>query len=352
MIKEKIAIIIGGQSTEHQVSLISGKSIIENIDRTKYSPVIIGIDQTGAWHYFPGEEYLSEADTVDKVSLNLDFAQDIRIDFTGKVLLSRGEKIDVDVFFPVLHGKNGEDGTIQGLFELLGISYVGCGVLGSATCMDKDVAKRLLDRGGIKNANFITLRVGDEFDLDEIVSNLGLPMFVKAANGGSSVGVSKVSEADQLLSAIEDAFQYDNKVILEEMIVGRELECAVLGNENAEASIVLGEILPYKEEYYSYEAKYINDDGVKLLAPAIVDEQTLGMIRSIALRTYHCLECRGLSRIDFFLTEAGEIVVNEVNTLPGFTSISMYPRLWQESGLSYCDLITQLIVFAQGKEPR
>jgi D-alanine-D-alanine ligase len=251
---------------------------------------------------------------------------------------------------PVLHGPNGEDGTIQGLFRLLGVPFVGSDVLGSAICMDKDVMKRLLRDAGIRQANFCVYRDDQKIDFAEVVKKLGLPFFVKPCNLGSSVGISKVHVADEFEKAVAEAFLHDRKVIIEEAIKGRELECAVLGNGEPKASVV-GEIIPH-HEFYSYEAKYLDENGASLEIPAKLPESISDEVRRLAIKAYQVLECADLARVDFFLSEKNEIYLNEVNTFPGFTSISMYPMMWEKSGLSYADLIENLIQFAHARHKK
>jgi D-alanine-D-alanine ligase len=258
----------------------------------------------------------------------------------------------LDVVFPILHGPFGEDGTVQGLLKLANIPFVGAGVLGSAVGMDKDVMKRLLRDAGIPIAKFITLQKysANEVAFDEARDQLGLPLFIKPANLGSSVGIHKVRDREEFDRSVRDAFNYDNKVLIEECIVGREIECSVLGNDQPVAS-VLGEILP-THEFYSYEAKYLDESGAVLEIPAKLPQEISERIRQTALKTFSVLCCEGMARIDFFLRNGEEIIVNEINTIPGFTRISMYPKLWEASGLPYSELIDKLIGLALEKFER
>jgi D-alanine-D-alanine ligase len=254
------------------------------------------------------------------------------------------EEIRLDVVFPVLHGKNGEDGTIQGLLELAGIPYVGCGVMASANCMDKDTAKRLFVSAGVPTAKWILATPEQDIqDLDaKIQEGIQYPVFVKPANAGSSIGVSKAHHLEELKEALKEAFRYDWKVLLEETIYGRECECAVLGNRcDAKTSAVVGEILPVRE-LYDFEGKYI-DGSTQLEIPASLPEEQTKLIQSTALKAYHALGCEGLSRVDFFAREDGSVILNEINTLPGFTNISMYPKLFLASGYTYSGLLDALI---------
>jgi len=251
---------------------------------------------------------------------------------------------NVDVVFPILHGPFGEDGTMQGLLKLANIPFVGAGVLGSAIGMDKDVMKRLLRDAGISVAQFLTLRRQDTPDYNDVTKELGLPLFVKPANMGSSVGVSKVNNEADFIDAVKEAFKYDNKILIEENILGHEIECSVLGNESPIVSVP-GEVIP-RHEFYSYEAKYVDENGAGLEIPAKLSDEETDKIKSIALKTFKVLECEGFGHVDCFLTKEGKVYVNEINTIPGFTSISMYPKLWEASGISYSELIDKLIQLA------
>jgi D-alanine-D-alanine ligase len=337
--KLKVALLFGGKSVEHEVSLKSAKNIASAMDARKYDIVFVGIDKTGAWLLC--DQNLSIVTGAKKVTF---------VPRTGERTANQGDAtsvVSVDVIFPVLHGSYGEDGTIQGLLKLAGIPFVGCSVLGSAVAFDKDVTKRLLRDAGIANAQFITLHKGDTVvSFEQAKKKLGLPMFIKPANAGSSVGVSKVLSKKEFYTALDDAFRFDNKVLVEEFIDGREVECAVLGNEKPSASVV-GEVITAKNHrFYSYEAKYLDEDGAIIDIPAKLPKGLQTKIQKLAVMTYQTLSCEGLSRVDFFVKKNGEIFVNEVNTLPGFTNISMYPSLWKASGLSYSKLIDELIRLA------
>jgi D-alanine-D-alanine ligase len=250
----------------------------------------------------------------------------------------------IDVAFPILHGPFGEDGTVQGLLKLAGIPFVGAGVLGSAVGMDKDVMKRLLRDAGIPIGKFLVLKDGETMSFKKVSAELGVPFFVKPANMGSSIGVSKVSTQKQFTKAVSEAFTYDRKIILEETIVGREVECSVLGNDKPVASIP-GEIIVH-DEFYSYDAKYIDENGATLAVPAKLSKATIKKVQQLAVDTFTTLSCEGLGRVDFFLKKDGSLIVNEINTIPGFTSISMYPKLWEASGIGYTQLIDKLIQLA------
>jgi len=258
----------------------------------------------------------------------------------------------VDVIFPVLHGPFGEDGTVQGLLKLANIPFVGAGVLGSAVGMDKDVMKRLLRDAGIPIANFVVLHEHRKKDIsyEKIKSNLGLPLFVKPANYGSSVGINKVEDEGTFDQALEEAFQFDHKIIVEAFVDGREIECSVLGNEDPIASVP-GEIIPRKD-FYTYEAKYIDEDGAYLRVPATLEAPIIGRIQELSVKAFKVLCCEGMARVDIFLKKNNDIVLNEINTIPGFTKISMYPRLWEASGISYSELIDRLIQLALARFER
>lgn len=348
--KIKVGIVFGGRSPEHNISLLSAYNVVGNIDRSKFEPVLLAIDKNGVWHY--GGDTMNITNPNDATSVSLpQFDNTIYISqntHDGAIIdSSTGKTITkIDVLYPVLHGANGEDGSIQGLAKVAGLPCVGCSILGSAAGMDKDVTKRLLRDSNIGIADFVTLRKGynEHLTFEEISSKLGKELFIKPANLGSSVGVSYVDNEKDFNKAVQLGFKYDPKVIVEEKITGREIECAVLGNEHPKPSAI-GEILP-KTEWYTFENKYVDDDGAGLAIPAKLDDETTKLAQNIAVDTYINLECCGLTRVDMFLKENGEIIVNEVNTLPGFTQISMYPKLWSHSGIEYQDLITKLISLA------
>ena len=334
---KRILVLCGGQSAEHAISVRSCKNVLKAINRDKYDVVVIGISQAGQWT-------LMEEDTISTVIDAQENSVEIRPGQQA-CFWSEGKSLGVfDVVFPVLHGPNGEDGTIQGLLELLGIPYVGCHVLSSAACMDKDTSKRLLEAADIKVSRWILLSESGQFPtFSEVQRELSDIVFVKPSNMGSSVGVHRATNQKEWEAAIEDAFNYDNRVLVEEEIIGRELECAVLGNNNPKATGV-GEV--NSGNFYSYEEKYEETSEAQLMIPAEVDSNELNQLRATALKAYKVLQCTGLARIDMFLTESSQVYVNEVNTMPGFTSISMYPKLWEQEGLSYPELIDKLIELA------
>lgn len=331
--KIQVAILFGGKSAEHEVSIQSARNIARAIDRKKYQPSLIWIDKAGKWLEIKDlKKFISAQDyTIDKLATVIE----------NPIFVLQNK---VDVVFPILHGPFGEDGTVQGFLKTFNIPFVGAGVLGSAVGMDKDTMKRLFREAGIPTAKFLTM---GEFNIPtyaEAVKNLGLPLFIKPANLGSSVGVSKVSNQKAFKKALIGAFKYDTKVIIEEFIKGREIECSVLGNDNPKASVP-GEIIP-SHDFYSYEAKYLDENGAALKVPADLPKSIIKKIQELAVKTFKTLSCEGMGRVDFFLRNNKEIFVNEINTLPGFTSISMYPKLWEASGISYTKLIDKLIQLA------
>jgi D-alanine-D-alanine ligase len=359
MRKTRVGILFGGKSAEHEVSLQSAKNIIEAIDKTKYDLVLIGIDKEGRWQLTDSSRYLLDAQNPKLIKLNRASGNSMAI-IPGKtedqlVAVSDSPTPErVDVIFPVLHGPFGEDGTIQGMLKLAGIPFVGAGVLGSAVGMDKDVMKRLLRDAGIPTAKFVTLYRHNRncISFEQVQESLGSPMFVKPANLGSSVGISKVRNPEEYSKALEIAFSFDNKVVIEEAISGREIEVSVLGNENAVASIPGEIITDPKHEFYSYDAKYIDENGALLEVPARLSEPLIAEFQKMAIRTFRTVECEGMARVDFFLVDNKTILVNELNTIPGFTKISMYPRLWEASGIPYPELIDRLIQLALERHAR
>ena len=323
----KVAVVYGGMSTEHDVSLVSGKNVIDNLDKTKYDIYEIRITKEGTW--------------IDK--------RDREIKDIYKLLK------EMDVVFPVLHGLFGEDGTIQGMLEMANVPYVGCKVLSSSICMDKVYTKVIFEKAKIPQAKYIYIKDGntyvdenfDEMRLenDEIINlvseKIGFPVFVKPSNSGSSVGVSKAKDGPELIKALAEASIYDRKLLIEEAIIGKEVECAVLGNNDIKASTV-GEILS-AEEFYSYNAKYENHDS-KVIIPVELPEEKIKEIQNLAIKAFKAVDGKGLSRVDFFVQEeTGKVYINEINTMPGFTEISMYPKLWENEGISYTELLTKLI---------
>jgi D-alanine-D-alanine ligase len=353
MRKKRVMILFGGKSAEHEVSIRSARNVLAALDRSKYEPVLVGIAKDGSWHSGEISKRLLESGDSSLRALAADDAAVALVPVAAQAALidlgSRSVMDSVDVVFPVLHGTNGEDGTVQGLLKLAGLPFVGPGVLGSAASMDKDVAKRLLRDAGIAVAPWICLRSPAPgkvlaIPTGAVRAELGYPCFVKPCNCGSSVGVSRVETESGLASAVEEAFRFDRKVLIERGISGRELECSVLGNRDPVASVP-GEVIP-KGSFYSYEAKYVDEDGAALEIPARISAADAARIRETAVRAFLALECEGMARVDFFLSDAGEVIVNELNTIPGFTSISMYPKLWEAAGVPYAELVDRLISLA------
>ncbi|RKL69406.1 D-alanine--D-alanine ligase [Salipaludibacillus neizhouensis] len=351
MMKLKVGLLFGGKSPEHQVSLQSAKSVFEAIDKDKYEILLIGIDKEGKWNLY---------DNLDTCLLNNNNPNLIELKKSDKsIALVPGELSNqflelpsgaslgkIDVIFPLVHGGLGEDGSMQGLLRFANIPFVGPGVLASAVSMDKDVAKRLLSDAGLRVAHSLTFtrKMKDTIAFKKVKKKLGTPMFIKPANHGSSVGVSKVESKEEFYQGINHAFCYDQKIIVEEAIVGREIECAVLGNDEPISSLP-GEILT-QNTFYSYDAKYIDEKGAQLTIPAVLEDIVIQEIKEKAIKAFKVLHCEGLARIDFFLTQNQKLIINEINTLPGFTKQSMYPKLWEVSGIQYKELINTLISLA------
>lgn len=350
MAKKKInvGILFGGKSAEHEVSLQSAKNIIDAIDRKKYNPVLIGIDKSGRWLAQGEGSYLLHAGNPKLIKLNRSNRRVALVPQNGGRLTrlnGTGVAGSIDVIFPVLHGPFGEDGALQGLLKMADVPFVGAGVLGSAVGMDKDVMKRLLRDARIPCAKFIAAQSGAGIpNYADIAAALGVPFFVKPANLGSSVGISKVHGKTGYRKAVMLAYDYDHKILFEEYIRGREIECAVLGNDDPIASVP-GEIIP-AHEFYSYDAKYIDEQGAQLKVPASLPAAIGAAVQRLSIAAFKALCCAGMARVDFFLRDGNELLVNEINTIPGFTAISMYPRLWQASGIPYVELIDRLIQLA------
>lgn len=357
MSKINVAIIFGGRSSEHEISLLSAQNILKGLNKKKYNPILVGIDKNGKWFY--NEESISLLHANDAKRIKIDnSAHEVVIsqNATTHDLISRGtgENIaKIDVIFPILHGAYGEDGSIQGLAKMANIPCVGPNILGSAMGMDKDIMKRLLRDYGIPNAPFVTLRDyhKSKINYQEISELLGHNLFIKPVNLGSSVGISFTHNEEEFHKGVEYAFQFDQKVLVESQIIGREIECAVLGNDDPQASIP-GEVIP-KGGFYSYENKYLDENGAVLVLPAKLNPDEVQQIQKLAIETFRILECSGMARVDMFLTPDGELFINEINTIPGFTSISMYPKLWELSGLpveKLLDKLIQLAIEKHGKE--
>jgi D-alanine-D-alanine ligase len=339
MSKLRIAVLFGGRSGEHEVSIRSAASVIGALDRGRYDVIPVAITKQGRW--------LAPADSV--ALLPAEARTELETETAVTVSREPEATEGVDVVIPVLHGTFGEDGTVQGLLELADVAYVGAGVLGSACGMDKDVMKRLFRERGLPTVEHIAVRRADvegrfEEIRREVETGFGYPAFVKPANLGSSVGVSRADHAESLRTALREAALYDRKVIIERGVTGREIEVAVLGNDAPEASIP-GEVIP-TEGFYDYDAKYLNDSA-KLEVPAKLSAEQVAEAQRLAVAAFQAVECRGLARVDFFLeASTGALLLNEVNTMPGFTSISMYPKMWQATGVSYAELLDRLIALA------
>ncbi len=355
----RLGLIYGGRSGEHEISLRSARAVLEALDGDKYEVVLIGIDPEGRWHRHSGPEFRRlTAASLPRIAAGAAEVVLPPVPSAGALLrLQEGATAEtrLDVVFPILHGTFGEDGTIQGLLELADVAYVGAGVLGSALGMDKDVQKRLLRAAGLPVVDFFALRrhqwEAEPAAWQEKLQELGTPVFVKPANLGSSVGISKVAETPQLQAALHRAFEYDEKVVVERGVDAREIECSVLGNQTAEAS-VLGEVCP-RQDFYSYEAKYVDAEGASFLIPAPLPAERTDEIRRMAITAFHTIECEGMARVDFFLERASQrVFINELNTIPGFTAISQYPKLWEASGLSFTALLDRLVELAIERHER
>lgn len=346
MTKERVAVLFGGRSGEHEVSLNSARSVMAALDRGRWEVVPIGIARDGAW--------LTPVETLAALDAGV-----TAFDSAGQPVLRAPEALSAlagcDVAFPLVHGTNGEDGTLQGFLEIAGIPYAGCGVAASAIGMDKALMKALFREAGIPVARYSVIRSW-EYTLAQndsmvlIDQAIGYPCFVKPANGGSSVGVTRARSREDMPAAFEAAFAYDDKAVVEQAIAGREVECSVLGNERPEASIV-GEIVPDRD-FYDYDSKYSAASTTQLYIPAPIPEGAARDIQRMAVRMFQVMGCEGYARVDFFLTPADKIVANEVNTIPGFTSISMYPKLWEASGLGYTPLLTKILELALARHAR
>jgi len=341
--KIRVGIVAGGQSSEHEISCISAAGVLAAIDREKFEPVLIGITKSGKWVLPPLDIDLSvRGGVMPEMSENF-----------GPLTAGAAE-LDIDIYFPVLHGPYGEDGTIQGLFEMLGKRYVGSGVLASAAAMDKSFAKSIFAASGLAvaaGATFTKSAWGSErATASQKVAVLGLPVFVKPARGGSSRGTTKVKSIDDLVDAIEFAFSFESKVMVESAVHGKEVECAVLHDGKSAIASPIGEIqILGHHEFYDFEAKYL-DDATEVIVPAQIPADIAESIRAKALLAFAALGCEGLARVDFFYSSAGEIIINEINTMPGFTSTSVFPKLMAAAGVSYSDIITRLLQAAATRE--
>ena len=353
MKKTRVIILFGGRSAEHEISLLSARNVLSALDRTRFEPVLVGIDKAGRWHR--ESERTLEAAAGDPRAVRLDAGAPAVAMEDALVTSAPGGALDAldsdTVVFPVLHGTFGEDGTVQGAFELAGIAYVGAGVLGSAIGMDKDVAKRLLRDAGIPVVDFAVVTAAafrrDAAAALRALPDLGYPRYVKPANAGSSVGVSRAAGPGDLERAVRAALAFDSKVLVERAVDAREIECAVLGNDDPQASIPGEIVVHHKDGFYSYDAKYVDPEGASWKIPAELPPEMIARVQTQAVATFRALELAGMARVDFFVTRnLSALYVNEVNTIPGFTAVSMYPKMWQASGLSPSALVTRLIELA------
>ena len=350
MSKKNVLVLFGGRSSEHEVSCVSATTVISNMDREAYEIFAVGITKEGHWVLVDSIEEIKDGSWVNSTKEAM-----LSPDTTRKTLyvLENGEikGTRIDVAFPVLHGLNGEDGTVQGLFELAGIPYVGCGVLASAVSMDKLYTKIIVDALGISQARYIGVHKEEIHDIavyEKIEKELGYPVFIKPSNAGSSRGVSKAANREELIAGLAEAANHDRKILVEETVYGRELECAVLGDGKVDASGI-GEVLA-AAEFYDYEAKYHNAESKTVISPELPEGKE-EEIREAAVKIFKAVDGQGLSRVDFFLeNETNRVIFNEINTLPGFTSISMYPMLWGEKGLDKPALISRLLELAHVRE--
>jgi len=360
--KIRVAVLYGGRSGEHEVSLRSAASVVRYLDKTRFEIVPIGIDKKGRWHINDIKQIPLDDSLV---SLPIKTANSALLSTSPNELIAAAEHKNAshdgfDVVFPVVHGTLCEDGTLQGLLELTDVAYVGAGVLGSSVAMDKDVSKRLIAAAGLNVPLFLAIKKGNweqdaHYYKDLIAKQLNYPVFVKPANTGSSVGIHKVKNAKELTAAIEDAFLYDTKILIEKALNIREIELSVLENPKYGMPALVstpGEIVP-THEFYSYEAKYLDENGAKLLIPAPLTSAQQKQAQELARQVFELLECEGMARVDLFLDkDNGEFYFNEMNTLPGFTSISMYPKLWEASGIEYSKLLTLLIELSIARHQR
>jgi len=343
MNKTKVALIFGGRSAEHEVSINSAKNIAAAIDKNKYDLITIGISKSGSWYHTTA---LDKTSSLTDDNLNENDFQSILFSIDkgqGHLVNTKTKEIiNIDVVFPIIHGTYGEDGCIQGFLKMLKIPFTGCSVLSSATGMDKDVMKQIFTYSSIPNAPYLLIRPWNKISFKDLTGKLGLPFFIKPANAGSSVGVHKIKSESEFSDKLKDSFSYDTKVIAEKFIRGREIEISVLGLSSSPEVSEPGEIRS-NHEFYSYDAKYLDQNGAIVTIPAQLTETVKTQIKNLAKKTFTTLNCSGFARIDFFVTEDEDVLINEINTLPGFTNISMYPKMWGASGLSYTNLISKLI---------
>jgi D-alanine-D-alanine ligase len=352
MRRQRVVVLFGGRSAEHEISCLSARSVIDALDPERIDVIPIGITREGRWHRLPGPPALpSETGRMPEVTDASGKAVELAGEGTSSELVAAdGSREAIDIVFPLLHGPFGEDGTVQGLLELAGIPYVGSGVLGSALGIDKEVQKRLFREAGLPVGPFEPVHERDWADdpaaVEAAAEALGYPVFTKPATLGSSVGVSKAADAGGLAEGLEEAFRYAREALIEKAAEGaREIECSVLGNDEPVASVA-GEIVPADHDFYDYAAKYLDEHGAELLIPADLKPEVMEEVQRVAVAAFRTLKCAGMARVDFFLLGEVELWLNEVNTIPGFTSISMYPKLWEASGLGYGELVRRLLDLA------
>jgi D-alanine-D-alanine ligase len=350
MKKIRVAIIAGGRSSEHPISCISASGVLAAIDRSKFEPILIGITQSGTWIDMRQSDFERGSDGLSYVP---EGGEKLIVDIHG-IKDSKGSDLGIDIAFPLLHGAYGEDGTIQGLFEMAGIAYVGSGVLASAVAMDKSFAKPIYADFGLKVADGITVHRDNWSKSKDLeiakIRALGFPIFIKPARSGSSRGTSKVKDESEISAALDDAFNYDPRVLVEAAVVGREIECAVLEIDSIATASVLGEVRVHPpHEFYDFEAKYL-DGSTTFDIPANLAEPIASAISQAAITAFEALGCEGLARVDFFLSEDNQIIINELNTMPGFTPTSVFPALWEKTGRSYSQIITILLDSALSRQ--
>ena len=338
--KIRVGLLYGGKSVEHEISLRSARNVYEQMDRSKFDPVLVGITKDGKWHLVDSMD--QPISSGRSISLSLGHSDHTFSSTTGP---GSGK---LDVVFPVLHGTDGEDGSIQGLLQAADIPCTGSDVLGSSVAMDKHISKQLLQKEGIPTCRFVAISQGGEVEIsyDQIVSEVGLPFMVKPISLGSSVGVTKINNEQQFEQALTDTLQYDQGLLAEEFISGRELECAILGNQEAKSSDPGEIIISPKYDFYSYDAKYEDPDAVEIKVPATLEQDIKESIKALCLKSYQVLRCNDFARVDLFLTADNGIYINEINTIPGFTNSSMFPSLWAQHGIDYSSLITKIIELA------
>ena len=338
--KKKVVILYGGRSVEHGVSINSAKNIYEFIDKDKFEAIAVGISKNGKWFLTKGVS--KNIEEGKSLSILLDAQK------PGFVIAGNEERFNVDIIFPVLHGTDGEDGSIQGMIKALDLPMVGTGVLGSSLSMNKIVAKRVLESAKLPVARYMTYHFTEreQIKFADIKKKLGTPFMVKAANLGSSVGVNKVKKPADLIKALEDAFKYDDEIIIEEFIKAREVECAILGNNPPQASMPGEIVISKKYEFYTFDAKYVDSEAVRIEVPAKLTKAVAEKIRTLSVKAFQALRCEDFARVDLFLA-GNKVYVNEINTIPGFTNSSMYPMMWKERGIGFSELITTLLTIAQ-----